>query len=105
MSPIWCRRIIELKNGITAAIGGEQRAKRYVDPGHTPGGAHDKAFDDIGAADELRCESGARAIVERVRRADLDDAALLEHRDAVGHRQRLGVIMRNVDRGHFETSL
>ncbi len=48
-------------------------------------------------ADELRHEQVARVVVELHRRADLLDAAVLQHDDAVGERHRLDLVVGDVD--------
>ena len=48
---------------------------------------------------------GARAVVDLERRADLLDPAVVHHHDAVGHRQRLFLVVRHVDRGDAELAL
>jgi len=40
---------------------------------------------------------GRRALVDFLRRADLLHLAVVEHRDAVGHRQRLALVVRDED--------
>ena len=48
-------------------------------------------------ADEPGDEGIARLAVERVRRTLLHHPAIMEHRDAVGHRQRLALVVRDID--------
>ena len=50
-------------------------------------------------ADEARDEQARRAVVERVRAVDLLDASLVQYDDAVGHRQRFLLIVRDDDGG------
>ena len=47
----------------------------------------------------------ARPLVDLLRRADLDDAAMVEHGDAVGHRQRFALIVGDEDKGEAERAL
>ena len=44
-------------------------------------------------------------LVQVARGADLLEQAVLEHRDAVAHRQRLGLVVRDVDGGDAEAAL
>ena len=39
----------------------------------------------------------ARTIVDLLRRRDLVDHAMIHHRDAIGHRHRLDLVVRDVD--------
>src|SRR3954454_22056370 len=48
-------------------------------------GAAHRAADQVRRPEELRDEGGARMLVEVARRAALLDAALVHHRDLVGH--------------------
>ena len=43
-----------------------------------------------------------RVVVELERRADLLDAAVAHHDDLVGHRHRLDLVVRDVDRGRLQ---
>ena len=56
-------------------------------------------------ADEGGDEGVARVLVQRVRGVDLLDDALLQHADAVTHRHRLGLVVRDVDRGGVQLPL
>ena len=51
---------------------------------------------------KLGDEAVGRPLVEFERRADLDDAAGVEHDDAVGHGHRLDLVVGDVDRGRAE---
>ena len=51
------------------------------------------------AADELRHEHAARPVVDLERRARLQHLALVHHRDHVGHRHGLDLVVGDVDRG------
>ena len=55
--------------------------------------------------DEAGDEQVRRALVEFQRRAVLLDTARIEHDDLVGHRHRLDLVMRDVDRGGPELLL
>ena len=50
-------------------------------------------------ADEIGDEHAGRPVVDLLRRADLLDPARIHDRDAVGHRHRLVLIVRDVNRG------
>ena len=50
---------------------------------------------EIGFADEAGDEARLRSLVEIVRRADLQQPAMVEHRDTVGHGEGLGLVMRD----------
>ena len=53
----------------------------------------------VGVAHEAGDERVARLLVELARRAFLRDHRLVHHDDAVGHRHRLGLVVRDVDDG------
>jgi zinc and cadmium transporter len=53
-------------------------------------------------ADEAGDEAVGRAVVELQRRADLLDAAVVHHDDAVGHGHGLDLVVRDVDRGGLQ---
>ena len=59
----------------------------------------------IDAADEVGDERRGRLTIDLHRRADLLDLAAVHHDDAVGHRQRFFLIVRDHDRGHAELAL
>ena len=64
------------------------------------------ALDDVRGADEARDELGCRAARRpRLGRADLLDPALVEDGDLVAHRQRLLLVVRDVDERHAEVAL
>ena len=56
-------------------------------------------------AEEVGHERGARALVEVGRRAGLLDPAAVHHRDRVGHRHGLLLIVRHVDEGDADVLL
>ena len=60
---------------------------------------------EIDATDERRDELRSRTVIEILRGAFLDDAALAHHRDPVGHRHRFLLIVRDVDRRDREAAL
>src|SRR5205085_2609823 len=61
--------------------------------------------DHVRDADELGDEPGARALVELPRGGDLLDPAARHHRDPVAHRQRLLLIVGDVDEGRLRALL
>jgi hypothetical protein len=63
------------------------------------------ATNHVGGADEFSDECGGRFHVQIARGVDLFDAALVEHGDAVGHRQRFGLIMGDEDESDAELAL
>ena len=72
------------------------RAGRRVD---------DLAVEKVERADEGGDEAGARRVVDFARRPDLLDRAVVHHDDAVGHRQRLFLVVGDEDRGDAEACL
>ena len=63
------------------------------------------ALDQVGDADEPGHEVGPRPLVDLDRRPDLLDPALVQHRDAVAHRQRLFLVVRDVDERDADLAL
>ena len=53
-------------------------------------------------ADELRDEGILGLFIQRHRRVELLDHAVIEHGDAVRHGQRLGLVVRHIDDGHTQ---
>ncbi len=53
----------------------------------------------------MRDEAVGRPLIDLLRRADLDDAALVEHRHPVGHGERLALVVRDEDEGEAERAL
>ena len=51
---------------------------------------------------KVATNSDARALVDLARLAELHHLALVEHRDPVRHRERLGLVVGNVDEGQAE---
>ena len=64
-----------------------------------------RTSDEVGDADELGCEAGARPPVDCLRRADLDDAAICHDSDTVGKRHRLGLVVGHEDSGQMQSLL
>ena len=56
-------------------------------------------------ADERRDIDGLRLREDFARSANLDDAAVVEHRDAIGKRHRFFLVVRDVHRGRAECAL
>ena len=63
------------------------------------------AAQDIGGADEAGDELGGGVLVHVGRRADLLDAALAEHREAIAHRQRFFLVVGDVGEGDADLAL
>ena len=63
------------------------------------------AREDVDLADEVGDERRRRVAVDLHRRADLLDHAVVHDDDAVGHRERLFLVVRDHDRRHAERSL
>ena len=56
-------------------------------------------------ADEAGDEAVGRHLVHARHGVDLLDLAVVEHRDAIRHRQRLALVVRHVDEGHAELAV
>ena len=56
-----------------------------------------------GLTEELADEPATRAFVNGARRVHLAQPSLVQHGDAVGHGQRLALVMGDTDGGHAET--
>ena len=82
-----------------AVAGKRQRADPH------PAGPRDDGVEDVHRADEIGDEGGGRAAVDLGRRADLLDAAAVHHHDAVGHGERLLLVVRDHDGGDAEPAL
>jgi hypothetical protein len=63
------------------------------------------AVENVGAADEARDELRLRPQIDLRRRADLQYAASIDHRDAVRQRQGLGLVVGDVDGGDADGAL
>ena len=97
------------------------RAQRHRDGGAGGGGAawpravalpQSTVFDpaarpeqQVDVADEARHERGRGRLVEPARRGHLLDAPAVHHRDAVGHGQRLLLVVGHVDGGDADLAL
>ena len=53
--------------------------------------------EEVRVADEVRDEAGGGLLVDLRRRAELLDPAVAHHGDAIGHRHRLLLVVRDVD--------
>ncbi len=62
-------------------------------------------LDQVVDADEVGNEARARMLVQRLRRPDFEHPALVEHGHAVGQRQGLLLVVRDVDRRDAELLL
>jgi hypothetical protein len=58
--------------------------------------------DDVGGTDKLGDKGLARMKIDLARRPLLYDDAVAHQRDAVGHCQRLALVVRDIDRGHIQ---
>jgi len=85
------------------AVGGAREFERPpVDLDATPGRP---ALEDVVLADELRDEPGGGLPVDLLWRPDLLDAAVVHDGDAVRHRERLRLVVGDVDRRHAGLAL
>ena len=74
-------------------------------PGDAEPALRQRRLEHVGAADEIGDEARARPLVNCLGVADLLDSALVEHGDAVGHRQRLALVVRHEGEGDAERAL
>ena len=65
----------------------------------------DRAGKEIAVADEFGDEAVRRAVIDIERGADLRQPAVAEHRDAIGHRHRFGLVVRHIDHGDAELAM
>ncbi|EGE58054.1 hypothetical protein RHECNPAF_35000108 [Rhizobium etli CNPAF512] len=67
----------------------------------------DRAFEQVHRrrADEARDETRDRTVIDLFRRADLLHPAAIHHHQPVGQRHRLGLVMRDEDRGGAEAAM
>ena len=84
-----------------------QRQQQRAEPHrrHLALTALDRHRHDVGVADEVGDEMAVRLLVQAARRAVLRDARHAHHHDAVGDRQRLLLVVRDVDRGERQALL
>ncbi len=72
----------------------------------TPSNSRDRSrVQDVRRADESGDEAGSRVFVDLPGRADMLDAALVEHGDAIAHRQRLALIVGDEHEGDADLVL
>ena len=69
------------------------------------GRAGDLAGEQVGLAEEVRHERRGRELVHVRRRAELLDPARVHHRDRVGHRHGLLLVVRDVHEGDADLGL
>ena len=62
-------------------------------------------FEHRVVAHEIGDEAVGRGLVKPVHPVDLLDAAVVEHRHAVGHGQRLGLVVRHVHKRHAQAAV
>ena len=80
----------------------DQPAERGADDDLAPRvGPLDLPLEQVGRAEEPGDEGVGRAVVDLVRRPDLDDPAQVHHRQAVGQRQRLARVVGQDQGGHL----
>ena len=68
-------------------------------------GARDLAFEQVDLADEVGDVAGVRVLVDLGRRRHLDELAVIHHRDAVGNRHRLLLVVGDDQEGESELHL
>ena len=73
------------------------RAVEHAHPGALAVDGGDRATQQVRLADEAGGEDGGRPVVDLCRAPLLHDAALVHEHDAVGHGQRLFLIVRHVE--------
>ena len=67
------------------------------DPGRRLAPLDHDCVEDIGLADEARDTYVSGLLIERARRADLEDLPLAHHHDGVRQAHRLGLVVGDVD--------
>ncbi len=79
----------------------QRRAPLPIDHGHAAGIALQRAAQHVHrrAAEETGHEQVGRPVVQRHRRVDLLDDAVLQHHDALAQGHRFDLVMRHVDHG------
>ena len=81
------------------------RPRRRAGPACGPAGRSTIARHQVGDADEAGDEGGRRALVDGLGIGDLLDPAAVHDRDPVGHRQRLLLVVGDVDEGDPDLAL
>ena len=88
------------------AGGSDQRVPVHVAPATSLAGRPvTVARDQVGLAEEVGDERGGRALVQLGRGAQLLDPARVHHRDGVGHRHGLLLVVRDVHEGDADLGL
>ena len=101
-----------MRSGRTAAVAGAPSAApsgtrpaiRPPPATSTPLARH-APLEEIHHADEVRDEAVGRALVDFVRRVALEEPSVLQHGHAVGHDQRLLLVVRHDDEGDADLVL
>ena len=88
-----------------AVVRQRQQQRAEAHRGHLALTAFDRHRHDVGIADEVGDEVAVRLFVQAPRRAVLRDARHAHHHDAVGDRQRLLLVVRDVNRGERQVLL
>jgi hypothetical protein len=86
-----------------AAVRGHGDLRALREP--HPAGRDDRAPQQVGHTEEARDEGCGRPLVELDRGPELLDPAPVHHRDRVGHRHRLLLVVRHVHEGQAEIVL
>ena len=85
---------------VTALVRGDDlRAERRADPGAAARDLDHLGLEEVGLADEVGDEAADRLLVDLRRRADLLHPTLAHDRDAVGHVERLLLVVGDEDEG------
>ena len=84
------------------AVGDRRLRQRHDVLADAQAQAVDTAGEPVDGAQEAVGESGGRLLVDLLRRAHLLDLALVHHHDAVGHLQRLFLVVGDEDRGDVQ---
>ena len=78
----------------------QARGRRHARPC-----AHEVRVEDVRAANEIGDETRPRPLIDIRRRADLNDAPLVEHRDAIRHRKGFALVVGDEDEGKAKRAL
>ena len=78
---------------------------QHLDLGGAREPAHKPCRDDIVGAEKSRHELVRRTIVEMARRSHLNDRAVMEHGDAVRHRDRFLLVMSHIEKRHARLTM
>ncbi len=91
--------------GVRAAGRDRDPDAVHVDGDQVGVAAHDAALDQVGLAEEVGHERRARVLVELRGSAQLLDQPAVHHRDGVGHRHGLLLVVGDVDEGQADLGL